>query len=132
MSFLLHWQNLPTTTLREGLLYGGQQRRDEIALNPLKYLFACCLIFDGSRNITDSKRTVALGPWKTKPAWKSLPGKCPIAVSSGFSLYKRGRVCKNPWSILDQATNVHHSSHLLNQVRLFSRSCFHLALCYIL
>lgn len=46
--------------------YRGQQTRDKIAINPLKCLFTSCLTFDGSRNITDTKRIVALGPWETE------------------------------------------------------------------
>ena len=48
------------------LKYCGQQTRDKIAINPLKCLFTSCLTFDGSRNITDTKRIVALGPWETE------------------------------------------------------------------
>ena len=70
--------------------YHEQQRRDKIEVNPLKCLFTSCLTFDGSRNITDTKRIETLGPWETESQrWKSLQGKHQIAISSCFKLYKQ-------------------------------------------
>ena len=104
--------------------YHEQQRRDKIAVNPLKCLFTSCLTFDGSRNITDTKRIITLGPWGTESQhWKSLQGKHQVAVSSCFKLCKRGTICENPLPvILKCSTNVEHSSYLLNQERLLRGS----------
>lgn len=113
--------------------YCGKQTRDKIAVNLPKGLFTFPLTFDGSRNITDAKRIVALGPWETESQhWKSLQGKHEIASSSCFKVYERGPGCEDPLSVLKQSTNVKRSSHLLKEDRLLSRSYFSLEPRYIL
>lgn len=61
----------------------------------LKCLFTSCLTFDGSRNITDTKRIVALGPWETENRpWQSFQGKHQITISSCFKHCKRAQSVK--------------------------------------